>query len=80
MKLTVFVKSTDSVIWEGEAESVSSVNSQGPFDVLPYHSNFISVIENHPIVVRVGREKKEYSFPFSVIYAHSNTVDIYTNL
>lgn len=80
MKLAVVVKSTDSIIWEGEADSVSSINSQGPFDVLPYHSNFISVIEKHPIIVRVGREKKEYVFPFSVIYAHSNIVDIYTNL
>ena len=80
MKLNISVKSTASIIWEGEADSVSSINSQGPFDVLPYHSNFISVIENHPIIVRVGKEKKEYSFPFSVIYAHSNKVDIYTNL
>lgn len=80
MKLKVSVKSTLAIIWEGEADSVSSINTQGPFDVLPMHSNFISVIENHPIIVRIGREKKEYTFSFSVIYAHSNVVDVYTNL
>jgi F0F1-type ATP synthase epsilon subunit len=80
MKLTVSVKATDKVLWEGEADSVSSTNSQGPFDILPFHSNFISVIENKPIIVKVGKEKKEYNFSFSVIYAHTNRVQIFTNL
>lgn len=80
MTLTVTVKSTMDVVWEGEATAVSSKNSQGPFDILPMHSNFISVVENQPIVIRIGKEKKEFSFPFSVLYAHSNAVEIYTNL
>lgn len=80
MKLAVTVKSTDAVLWEGDADSVSSVNSQGPFDILPMHSNFISVIENKPIKIRIGKERKEYNFPFSVLYAHTNKVQIFTNL
>lgn len=80
MKLNVSVKGAEKVLWEGEADSVSSANSQGPFDILPLHSNFISVIENKPIVIRIAKEKKEYSFPFSVIYAHTNKVQIFTNL
>lgn len=80
LHLSVVVKATEKKLWEGEADSVSSVNSQGPFDILPLHSNFISVIENKPIVIRVGKEKKEYNFPFSVIYAHENMVQIFTNL
>lgn len=79
-KLTVSVKATDKILWEGEADSVSSMNSQGPFDILPFHSNFISVIENSPIIVRVDKEKKEYNFAFSVMYAHGNKVQIFTNL
>lgn len=79
-KLQVFVKSTTDILWEGEADSVSSVNSQGPFDILPFHSNFISVVEQKQIIVRIGRDMKEFNFPFSVLYAHSNTVEIYTDL
>ena len=80
MKLQVSIKATDKVLWQGEADSVSSTNSQGPFDILPYHSNFISVIENKPIIVRSGKEKNQYNYSFSVIYAHSNKVQIFTNL
>lgn len=79
-KLTVSVKGAEKILWEGTADSVSSANSQGPFDILPLHSNFISVIENKPIVIRIAKEKKEYNFQFSVIYAHSNKVQIFTNL
>ena len=80
LKLNVSVKDSERILWEGEADSVSSVNSQGPFDILPLHANFISVIENKPIVIRIGKDKKDYSFPFSVVYAHSNKVQIFTNL
>ena len=80
LHLAVSVKATEKLLWKGEADSVSSTNSQGPFDILPMHSNFISVIESKPIIIRVGKEKKEYSFPFSVIYAHENIVQIFTNL
>lgn len=79
-KLSVFVKSTTDILWEGEADSISSVNSQGPFDILPFHSNFISVIEEKPIIIRIGKDKKEFTFSFSVMYAHSNYVEIYTDL
>jgi F0F1-type ATP synthase epsilon subunit len=78
--LKVIISSPDKIIWEGPADSVSSVNSQGPFDILPMHSNFISIIEGKPITVKTGTQAKEYSFPRSVIYTHNNTVKIYTNL
>lgn len=79
-KLSVKVTTSEEILWQGDADSVSSVNSQGPFDILPMHANFISTIEQKPIVVRIGREKKEFNFSYSVIYAHSNHVQIYTNL
>ena len=77
---TLRINSPEELIWEGEAVSVSSVNSQGPFDVLAFHANFISIIENQPIRVNTGREVKEYTFERSVLYVHSNKVYIYTHI
>jgi F0F1-type ATP synthase epsilon subunit len=79
-KLSVSVKTSEEILWQGTADSVSSKNSQGPFDILPMHANFISTIEKQPITIRIGREKKEFTFSYSVIYAHSNVVQIFTNL
>lgn len=79
--LHVRVNSPEKIIWEGDAEWVSSVNRSGPFDILPFHSNFISIIEKQPVKVKLpSGEVKEFSFDHSVIYAHANQVYVYTNI
>lgn len=79
-RLTVRINSPEKFLWEGEAVSVSSVNSSGPFDILPLHANFISIVRDAPIRVNTGTEVKEFSYSNAVIYAHSNAVSIYTNI
>jgi len=78
--LTVRVNSPDKILWEGTAVWVSSKNAQGPFDILPMHANFLSILENEKIRINTGTEIKEYTFPNSVIYVHSNHVYIYTHI
>lgn len=78
--LKVRVNSPEKVIWEGDAKSVSSVNSKGPFDILPLHTNFISIVENKGIKIKTDTDHKEYTFARSVIYAKENKVLIYTNI
>ncbi len=78
--LSVRVITPEKLIWEGEARSVSSINNEGPFDILPLHTNFITIIENTPIKVDVRGAVQEYSFSRCVIYAHENKVTIYGNL
>jgi F0F1-type ATP synthase epsilon subunit len=78
--LTVRINSPDKLLWEGKAVSVSSKNTQGPFDILPFHTNFVSILENEKIRINTGKEVVEYTFPRSVIYVHANAVYIYTNI
>jgi len=77
-QLTVEIASPENQIWEGSAVSVSSVNSAGPFDILPLHANFITIIENKPIKINTGTGIKEFSFPNAIIYSSKNRVVIYT--
>lgn len=78
--LQVRINSPEKLLWEGEAISVSSKNSQGPFDILPYHTNFVTILEDVVIKVNTGHEIKDFTFPHSVMYVHSNRVYIYTNI
>jgi len=78
--LQVKISNPDKVVWKGEAYSVSSINSKGPFDILPMHANFVTVIDNKPIKIRIKGKTLEYTYPQSVLYTHNNTVLIYTNL
>lgn len=79
--LKVKIISPRRVIFEGLAESVSSTNSKGDFDVLPGHANFISVVENKPIIVRLPTQKTAgFQFPLAIVFVNSNNVNIYTDI
>ena len=69
------------VIWEGEATSISSENSNGKFDILGMHSNFITLVQDHPIlVIQKNGTKIEYVFKESVILVTDNIVKIFANI
>ena len=38
--------------FEDTANSVSAANDTGPFDILPKHKNFMSLLKPGPIIVR----------------------------
>lgn len=38
--------------FDGEANSISAINRTGPFDVLPHHKNFMTLLIPCNIVVR----------------------------
>lgn len=78
--LSVRISNPQRVIWEGEAEWVSSENTQGPFDVLPMHANFITIISNNEIRVKTKEKILAYTYPQSILYAHNNKVSVYTNI
>ena len=78
--LNVRISNPDKQIWEGQAKSVSSENLSGPFDILPLHANFITLIENKPIKIVTAEGKKEFTFPNAIIYASKNYVLIYTEV
>ncbi|HBQ50565.1 hypothetical protein A3B42_03765 [Candidatus Daviesbacteria bacterium RIFCSPLOWO2_01_FULL_38_10] len=73
------IVSPQQILFEGEANSVSSKNMQGAFDILPQHANFITTVENSPIIVRTqGQKPQAFKFPIAIIYTTRNTVNIYT--
>lgn len=44
--LFITIISPEATVFEGKIKAFSSINSDGPFDVLPQHTNFISIIKN----------------------------------
>lgn len=79
--LEVKITSPNEILWQGDAEAVSSKNSQGPFDILPEHANFITLIKDTPIVLHLGGGKtEEFSFERAVMHTENNVVTIYAQL
>lgn len=79
--LHVRIISPQQILLDTDAFAVSSKNLQGKFDILPQHANFITVIENEPIVIRIKSQKSyKFKFPIAIIYTTGNQVNIYTYL
>ena len=75
--LEVKISTPLEVLFEGDADSVSSVNSQGKFDILPLHANFVTLVQGEPIRVKMDGREKQFSFKNAVIHTTNNTVRIY---
>ena len=79
LSLHVRIISPQQLFLDTQALSVSSKNTQGKFDILPEHANFITVVENYPITIRVQNQKPAvFKFPVAIISTHENKVNIYT--
>lgn len=75
--LQVKISTPTEIVFEGEAESVSSTNSQGNFDILPFHANFVTLVQKEPIRVKSGGREKQFSFKNAVIHTNKSIVNIY---
>ncbi len=77
--LHVRIISPQKLIFDSQASSVSSKNVQGSFDILPAHANFITIVENQPIVIGIkGQKSMIFKFPLAIILTTENKVNIYT--
>ena len=77
--LNVTVQTEDGgVVWQENAAAVSSFNSQGLFDILPQHANFITIIKGRAITIHQSEgQPKVLHFQEAVLYVKENGVRIY---
>lgn len=78
--LNLRIVSGTQPVWEGTVKSVTSKNSEGVFDILPLHANFITLIGEEPIrVVTTDDRTLSWNFKQSVMYVNNNEVKIYAD-
>lgn len=78
--LSVTIINAEKTIYEGSARAVSSTNEQGPFDVLPMHTNFISIIKDFLIIHQTTGEKKEMKIEGGVLRAFENRIQVFLGI
>jgi len=66
--------------FEGEAEAVSSQNRLGKFDILPEHTNFITLIFGALTIHTPDKKKFAYQFERGVLEVSENKVNIFLGL
>ncbi|MBI2122192.1 MAG: hypothetical protein HYT98_03650 [Candidatus Sungbacteria bacterium] len=80
LNLSVTVRDREGILFQGNAEAVSSFNEKGPFDVLPLHANFISLIRNSVVLKIPGSPLKEIPLNSGVLKVKENKVEVYAGI
>jgi F0F1-type ATP synthase epsilon subunit len=75
--LHVFVMTGDSVIYDDKAASVSSRNERGRFDILPLHTNFISIIKEFVLIKQNPDLNKQIVIKNGIMRVFENNVQIF---
>lgn len=78
--LEVLVRKRDKLVYKGQALAVSSVNPKGPFDILPEHANFITVIKDFLIIRKPDKTQEKFELKNGVLYSADNTITVYLDI
>lgn len=76
----VIVRTKEGIIFKDRAKAVTSYNEKGPFDVLPEHENFISLINQHLVIHTLDGKQNEVKVDTAVIKVYKNEVHIFLGL
>ncbi len=77
MGINIKIISPQNTLYTGEAQSISSFNSKGKFDILVNHSHFISEIQKEIIVIDNEKKQKVFNLKNGVLRCANNEVQIY---
>ena len=66
--------------FQGSAAAISSENKVGKFDILPEHTNFISLIFNKLTIHTLDKKKLEYKFSRGVLEVSENQVRVFLGI
>lgn len=78
--LPLIIRDRTGVLFEGDVDAVSSVNGTGPFDVLPLHTNFISIITGAVELRLKGQMIKRIALEKGVLAVREGRAEVYLGI
>lgn len=80
---SIYVKiySAYQVFFDGPAMSISAENDTGPFDILPRHHNFITLVNAGEIIVRVDNaDDTRLRIAKGIMHVRSNKITVFLDV
>lgn len=74
------LKTKEKALFDNMVYTVTSVNESGVFDILPFHTNFITLISKYVIFDRGLSSERKFDLEKGVLYVMSNKVDVYIGI
>lgn len=66
--------------YDGEALSISAVNDTGPFDILPRHHNFMTLLSACDIVVRGEKTNDKITIARGIMHVKKDEVVVFLDV
>jgi len=75
----IVIRQHKGVLFNDAVAALSGVNSVGPFDILPHHAHFVSIIREY-VVLHTNQGKKRIDFSKGVLRVFEDTIEIYVGI
>jgi len=78
--IAVKVYAPFKVYYEGLGYSVSAVNATGPFDVLPHHHNFLTMLVPCNLVIQTPEGEKVIKISRALMHVKADSVVVFVDV
>ena len=78
--LDLVIRNRTGVALKIPVKTITSYNSTGKFDILPFHSNFITLVEKTVLYVDQNNKAGEYKIDKALMKVSSNKVRVYLTI
>lgn len=68
------------VYFDGIANSISAVNATGPFDILPKHHNYMSLLSAGDIIVRSDKGEDKINITRGIMHVKADEVIVFLDV
>ena len=68
------------IYYDGEASSVSAANATGPFDILPKHHNFMTLLSPCDIIVRSSHGDERIKISRGIMHVKADKVIVFLDV
>ena len=68
------------VYFDGLAKSISAVNDTGPFDILPRHHNFMTLINTGDVIVRSDSGEEKIPIVRGIMHVKADEVVVFLDV
>ncbi len=81
-QLRVVARAPFRLYYEGPANAVSAANRVGPFDILPDHADFFSILKPGQVVIDISKDEDPLAFDISsgIVTVRDNEVMLFVNV
>jgi len=79
-KMHIKVYAPYRTYFDGVGDSISAINTTGPFDILPRHHNFMTLLSAGDLRVRTERGEEKFTISRGIMHVKADRVIVFLDV